>query len=534
MTIQSATISVHHNMTERQQEVLTPEVLAFVAELEAKFGGRRKEMLQARADRQKTFNAGTLPTFLPETADIRNGDWAITNTPDVLKDRRVEITGPVDRKMMINAFNSGANVFMADFEDANAPTWGATLDGQVNMLDFARGSLTHTDQNTSKKYSMGDDPAILKVRPRGLHMEEAHLRINGKTVSASLVDFGLHFFHNGKLLADSNRGPFFYIPKLESHIEARWWNEVFTFAEKKVGIPHGTIKVTVLIETLPAAFEMDEILFELKDHIVGLNCGRWDYIFSFIKRVARSNASMLLPDRGHIIMGDAFLKAYSLLLIKTCHKRGAHAMGGMAAQIPIKNDEAANEAAFEKVRLDKVREVGYGHDGTWVAHPALVAVAKAVFNESMPAANQIHRTRDDITITADDLLTVHEGAPTEGGVRENIRIGVQYIAAWLNGRGAVPIYNLMEDAATAEISRTQLWQQRILAAPLADGRTVTAELIQTCIDEEMAALATDATAQAIVGDKLPKAGALFTALIMNDTLEEFLTTPAYELIRTDT
>lgn len=524
---ESPEVTLHGVGGDDYSAVLTPEALTFLADLEVRFGEERKKLLADRRALQVRLNAGEQLDFLPETTELRGMDWTITGTPKDLQDRRVEITGPVDRKMMINAFNSGANVFMADFEDASAPTWAAMIDGQVNMMDYARGTLKHTDAKTGKSYAMADKTATLKVRPRGLHMEDVHLRIDGKPISAALMDFGLYMFHNAKLLVDRGTGPYFYIPKLEHHLEARWWNRVFLYAQAALGLPVATIKATILIETITAAFQMDEILYELKDHIVGLNCGRWDYIFSFIKRVGRTDKKYLLPDRGQVIMGDAFLKAYSLLLIKTCHKRGAHAMGGMAAQLPIKGDPAANDAAFAKVAADKEREVSYGHDGTWVAHPSLVPVAKDIFDQAMRGPNQLCRKRDDVEITAKDLLTVHKGQASEAGVRENIRIALQYIGAWLNGRGAVPIYNLMEDAATAEISRTQLWQQRTLGAELEDGQVVTSDLINWCIDEELEKLESDATALGLVGDKLKPAAAIFQDLIMSDELAEFLTTPAY-------
>ncbi len=510
--------------------ILTEEALRFVGALENAFGERRQQLLDDRMKRQARYDAGELPDFLPETRDIRSGDWAILNTPEDLRDRRVEITGPVDRKMMINAFNSGANVFMADFEDASSPTWTNMLDGQVNMYDYARGTLEFTDPKTGKHYSMGEKTAVLKVRPRGWHMEEAHATLNGKPVSAGLFDFGLYVFHNAKALMERGTAAYFYLPKMESHQEARLWDDAFTLAERMLGLPVGTFKATVLIETLPAAFEMDEILYAMKNHIVGLNCGRWDYIFSYIKRIG-CNADYLLPDRGQVGMGEAFLKAYSLLLIKTCHRRGAHAMGGMAAQIPVKNDEAANDAAFNKVRADKDREASNGHDGTWVAHPALVPVAKGIFDALMPQANQIHRNRDDITITREDLLAPHKGDTTEEGIRENIRVGIQYIGAWLCGRGAVPLYNLMEDAATAEISRTQIWQQLKHGAKLNDGRTIDEALINSLYADEMAKLRITLGEQAFTAGRLDEAGILFLDLIYSDTFTEFLTTPAYALIK---
>jgi malate synthase len=510
--------------------VLTDSAVAFISDLEATFGHRRGTLIKAREERQDDLDAGNMPDFRTDTRDIRADDWTILGTPDDLKDRRVEITGPVDRKMMINAFNSGANVFMADFEDASSPTWDNMIRGQINCMDYARGTLSFDDPRTGKQYRMGENTATLKVRPRGWHMQEAHALMNGAPMSAGIFDFGLYIFHNAKALISGGKGPYFYLPKMESMEEAKLWDDIFTYSEKALGLTHGTIKVTVLIETLPAAFEMDEILYALKDHIVGLNCGRWDYIFSYIKRIGK-HADYLLPDRSQVGMGEAFLKAYSLLLIKTCHRRGAHAMGGMAAQIPVKGDEAANEAAFAKVTADKDREASFGHDGTWVAHPGMVKTAKDVFDKLMPGPNQIHRTREDLTITREDLLKPHSGKASENGVRENIRVGIQYTAAWLEGRGAVPLYNLMEDAATAEISRTQIWQQLKHSAALADGRTVTEELIRTLYDEEMAGLKRSLGQDTFENSRLVEAGQLFLELTLADELAEFLTTPAYELIK---
>ncbi len=526
----TSTLEINAVSRDRYETILSEDALAFVADLELRFGERRTALMQARTERQKRFDAGELPDFLPETKDIRENDWKILGTPENLKDRRVEITGPVDRKMMINAFNSGANVFMTDFEDASAPVWENMIDGQLNLYDYARDQLEFTDPKSGKEYQMGKNAAVLKVRPRGWHMLEGHALLDGEPVSASLFDFGLYIFHNAKALLAKGTGPYFYLPKMESHKEAALWDEVFTHTEKTLGLAHGTIKTTVLIETLPAAFEMDEILFALKDHIVGLNCGRWDYIFSYIKRIGK-NPAYLLPDRSQVTMGTAFLKAYSLLLIRTCHRRGAHAMGGMAAQIPVKGDEAANDAAFEKVRADKDREASFGHDGTWVAHPALVPVAKDVFDRLMPHQNQIHRTRLDVEIGQAELLAPHSGERTEAGLRENIRVGIQYIAAWLQGRGAVPLYNLMEDAATAEISRTQIWQQLKLSATLSDGRTVSEELVRDLYDDEIAKLTASLGQDLVEGSRLAEAGRLFLDLVFKDELEEFLTTPAYELIK---
>ena len=509
------------------EHILTSKALSFVAALEKNFGQRRLGLLQARIAKQAAFDKGAVPSFRADSKNIREGDWKVLGTPKDLQDRRVEITGPVERKMMINAFGCGANVFMADFEDATSPTWDNIIQGQVNLYDFARGTMNHREPKTGKEYSLAENPAVLKVRPRGWHLTEAHAELDGQRMSASLFDFGLHFFHNAKELLAKGTGPYFYLPKLECFEEAQLWDDVFSFAQKELSIPHGTIKVTVLIETLPAAFEMDEILYALKDHIVGLNCGRWDYIFSFIKCLGR-NPNYLLPDRAQVGMGDAFLKAYSLLLIKTCHKRGAHAMGGMAAQIPIKNDASANNSALAKVKADKEREVNNGHDGTWVAHPALVKVARDVFDAAMPEANQIERTCG-YDVSEANLLEVHKGERTEAGLRENLRVGVQYLAAWLGGRGAVPLYNLMEDAATAEISRSQIWQWRTLGATLSDGRKVDEELINQCFDDELEQLLAKIDFD-VQTESLKVAAKLFRDMIFSDNPPEFLTLPAYELI----
>ena len=512
----------------RYDEILTPEAVAFLADLHRRFDATRKALLGARAERQARFDAGDTPDFLPETQSIRDGDWRVAPIPPDMRDRRVEITGPVDRKMVINALNSGAKVFMADFEDANSPTWANNLEGQINLKDRWAGALSFDDPKTGKSYRLKGDVAVLMVRPRGWHLPEAHMTVDGEPVSGALFDFGLTFFHNAKAQLSQGSGPYFYLPKLESHREARLWNEVFTHAQAALGVPHGSVRATVLIETLPAAFEMDEILYELREHIAGLNCGRWDYIFSFIKKLA-ANDAYILPDRGQVGMGEAFLRAYSLLLIKTCHRRGAFAMGGMAAQIPIKNDPAANEAAFAKVRADKEREATDGHDGTWVAHPDLVPVAMEVFNRVMPEPNQISRQRDDVHITAKDLLQVHEGHRTEEGFRENIRIGVQYLEAWLRGRGAVPIYNMMEDAATAEISRAQLWQQVKYGVSL-DGPDASPALFERCLGEEMERVRGELGADAYDRGRFPQAIALFKSMSLAPRFEEFLTLPAYRMI----
>ncbi|MDQ2861503.1 MAG: malate synthase A [Pseudomonadota bacterium] len=513
----------------RAAEILTPEALEFLAGLHRRFDRRRRELLAARAERQTRFDAGERPNFLKETQAIRDGDWTVAPIPADLMDRRVEITGPTDRKMIINALNSGAKVFMADFEDATSPTFANLIEGQVNLKDRWAGTLAFTDTASGKAYALQGTPAVLMVRPRGWHLAEKHLSVDGAPMSGSLFDFGLYVFHNAKAQIARGTGPYFYLPKLESHLEARLWNDVFIHAQAALGIPAGTIKATVLIETLPAAFEMDEILYELRDHVAGLNCGRWDYIFSYIKRLGRQEGT-LTPDRAVMVMGAAFLRAYSLKLIQTCHRRGAFAMGGMAAQIPIKGDLAANEAAFAKVRADKEREAADGHDGTWVAHPDLVPVALGVFDRLMPGANQLGRLRADVRVSRDDMLKVHEGVRTEEGLRENIRVGVRYIEAWLRGRGAVPLYNLMEDAATAEIARAQIWQWIARAVSLDDGRLVTANLFKALMEEEMAALRTALPAGAFEEGRFAEAIGLFSSMSLAATFEEFLTLPAYEVL----
>jgi len=498
------------------EEILTEESLGFLAALHRRFETRRQALLASRAERQRAFDSGALPDFLPETAEIRDGDWTIAGIPADLMDRRVEITGPTDRKMVINALNSGAQCFMADFEDATSPTWANIIEGQVNLRDRWLGRLAFDDPASGKHYALSENPAVLMVRPRGWHLDERHISVDGEVIAGGLVDFGLYLFHNVRDTLDAGSGPYFYLPKLEGWREAALWSDVFAFAEDELGLTRGTIKATVLIETITAAFEMDEILHALRENIVGLNCGRWDYIFSTIKRLGRS-ADRLTPDRSAMTMDKAFLAAYSLKLIETCHGRGAFAMGGMAAQIPVKGDEAANEIAFAKVRADKEREARGGHDGTWVAHPAMVQVALAAFDRP----NQLDRkTRSDVT--RDDMLRLHEGPRTEAGVRENIRVGVQYIAAWLQGRGAVPLYNLMEDAATAEICRTQLWQWVKFEAALDDGRKLTRALFLSLLEEEMAALPQS--------ERLEEARRLFESLVLAAEFTEFLTIPAYARI----
>ena len=510
-------IDVRSEVRGEWDEILSDDALGFAAALHKEFNARRLELLAAREERKARLDAGELPDFLPETREIRESDWTVAPIPPDLLDRRVEITGPVDRKMIINALNSGANVFMADFEDANAPTWANCVEGQLNLRDAVRRTISF-DSGT-KHYQLAAKTATLLVRPRGWHLEEKHVFVDGEPISASIFDFAVYFFHNANELIARGSGPYFYLPKMESHLEARLWNDVFVRAQEELGIPNGTIRATVLIETILASFEMHEILYELRDHSAGLNCGRWDYIFSFIKKL-RSRPELMTPDRVSITMDKAFLAAYVDLLIQTCHRRGIHAMGGMAAQIPIKDDPAANDAATKKVEADKLREVRAGHDGTWVAHPGLVAVAKNVFDAHMPQPNQIDNKREDVRITRDDMLRMHEGAITEKGLRQNVSVGIQYLAAWLGGSGAVPLYNLMEDAATAEISRTQIWQWIRHGAKLDDGRRVDAELYRRIRDEELASLADRPL--------IHRAARIFDELILANELADFLTLPAYE------
>ena len=513
--------------------VLTPAAVAFVQDLTRRFRDRIDEALARRRGRQAQFDAGVRPDFLPETARVRAADWRVAPIPADLQDRRVEITGPVDRKMIINALNSGAQVFMADFEDANSPTWSNIIAGQANLIDAVRRTITYDQPETGKRYTLNPAVATLMVRPRGFHLQERHFLVDGRPAPGMLFDFGLFLFHNVDALRRAGTGPYLYLPKMQSHLEARLWNDVFVYAQDALGLPRGTIKVTVLIETLPAALEMDEILFELKDHITGLNCGRWDYIFSSIKTL-RNDPAFVLPDRGQVTMEAPFLRAYTQLLIRTCHRRGAFAMGGMAAQIPIKGDPERNAIALDKVRADKVREVREGHDGTWVAHPALVDVAKQVFDEGMPQPNQLHRLRDDVNVTAGMLLEPPRGTRTEDGLRHNIRVGLQYLEAWLGGQGAVPIYNLMEDAATAEISRTQIWQWLHHHAALEDGRTVTPDLVARCAAEEYDRVRDEVGVERFERGNFPAARALFERVATAEPLEEFLTLSAYEALTSET
>ena len=506
--------------------ILSADALQFVAGLQREFNERRKSLLFARRERQIELDEGQLPDFLPQTASIRSRDWRVAKMPRDLTDRRVEITGPVDRKMVINALNSGASCFMADFEDSHSPTWTGTLDGQINVHDAVLGTIEYEHPETKKRYRLNQEVATLLVRPRGWHLEERHMLVDGQPVSASLFDFGLAFFHNARPLLANGSGPYFYLPKLESHHEARLWNDVFIKAQHDLGIPQGTIRATVLIETIMAAFEMDEILYELRDHAAGLNCGRWDYIFSFIKRFQK-RPEMVLPDRAQVTMTTHFLRSYSLLAIKTCHRRGAMAIGGMAAQIPIKDDPAANEQALAKVRADKNREAGDGHDGTWVAHPGLVETAKQEFDAVMKTPNQIHRLRDDVNVTARDLLEVPGGTITEVGLRLNVRVGVQYMESWLRGQGCVPLYSLMEDAATAEISRTQNWQWLHNSVELQDGQRVELPLVRRIFAEETEHIREEAGARRFESGKFDLAARLFQEIIEDNQLEEFLTLRAY-------
>lgn len=514
-------LNVLAQVTQQYAEILTPEALSFVGDLAEKFTPRLKELLAARVVRQKRIDSGEMPDFLTETKAIREGDWKVNPIPQDLQDRRVEITGPVDRKMIINALNSGAKVFMADFEDANTPSWTNNLDGQINLRDANRRTISFKSPE-GKEYKLNSNIATLKVRPRGWHLFEKHVTFNGEPLSGALFDFGLYFFHNAKQLIANGSGPYFYLPKMESHKEAALWSDIFKYSEEFMGLPRGTIKVTVLIETILASFEMEEIIYALKENMAGLNCGRWDYIFSFIKKFS-SNPKFVMPDRSQVTMTAHFLKSYSLLLINTCHRRGAFAMGGMAAQIPIKNDPAANDAALAKVKADKEREATNGHDGTWVAHPGLIPTAMEVFNRIMPTPNQLNKI-PDVKIAAQDLLEVPTGEITEAGMRNNISVSLLYMESWLRGLGCVPIYNLMEDAATAEISRTQLWQWIHHKCSLNNGTKITAELYQQYKKEELKNIAP------LAGDKLKEAETLLDKIILSPTFTEFLTLPAYEMI----
>jgi len=514
------------------EKVLTKEAIAFVADLQRKFNARREELLALRVERQKRLDAGEKPDFLPETAKIRESDWTVAPLPKDILDRRVEITGPVDRKMIINALNCGANVFMADFEDASTPTWANMVEGQYNLADAVRRQIDYVDPVSGKSYKLNEKTAVLFVRPRGWHLLEKHMTVDGKPMSGSLFDFGLYFFHNAKEALSRGTGPYFYLPKLESHLEARLWNDVFVAAQDALGVPQKSIKATVLIETIVATFEMDEILWELKDHSAGLNCGRWDYIFSFIKKF-REQEWAVLPDRGTVGMTSHFLRSYSQLVIKTCHRREVHAMGGMAAQIPIKNDPKANEEAMARVHADKKREAGDGHDGTWVAHPGLVPIAKAEFDAVMKEANQIARKRQDVHVTAADLIQIPAGPKTEAGLRQNVAVGIGYVEAWLRGIGCVPLFNLMEDAATAEISRAQVWQWVRHNQKLDDGRAITKELVREIVREENDKVKAQIGEEAYNKGRYEDAAQLMIDLVEQPQFYEFLTLPAYDRIMAD-
>ncbi|KAL2911477.1 hypothetical protein HK105_209056 [Polyrhizophydium stewartii] len=517
-------------------DTLSPDALAFVATLHRAFNARRKALLGARdpADaRVPRTPAGAVPDFLPASKWIRDDPtWRAAPPAPGLVDRRVEITGPVDRKMVINALNSGASTFMADFEDSNSPTWDNCLAGQTNMRDAVRRTISFTAPN-GKYYKLNDKIATLIVRPRGWHLEEKHVLIDGAPISGSIFDFGLYFFHNAKETVARGFGPYFYLPKMESHLEARLWNDIFNLSQDILGVPRGTIRGTVLIETILAAFEMEEIIFELREHSSGLNCGRWDYIFSFIKKF-RNNPKFLLPDRSDVTMTTPFMDAYVRLLIKTCHKRGVHAMGGMAAQIPIKDNQAANQAAMDKVRADKLREVTAGHDGTWVAHPDLVKIAKEIFDKHMPQPNQLYILREEVSVSGADLISTAgiKGAITEKGVRLNINVALQYMEAWLRGNGCVPIHNLMEDAATAEISRSQVWQWARHNAKTAEGKIVNAEFVSRILDEETQALKSALNDKLAAASKLDLAKRLLENTIRGQDYADFLTTLCYDAIVT--
>lgn len=517
-------VCIPENASPEQLDILTPRAMSFVADLVRAFRARIFNALGERTLKRSLRRAGSKLDFLPETKSIRDSNWRCAQLPYDLLDRRVEITGPVDRKMIINALNSGANVFMADFEDSNSPTWSNVIDGQIHLRDAVRREITYTASDTGRVYKLVEKPAVLFVRPRGLHLFDTHVSVDGLPIPAALIDFGLYFFHNTVELIQRGSGPYFYLPKLESHLEARIWNDVFLHAQSALDLPAGTIKATCLIETLPAAFEMDEILYELREHSAGLNCGRWDYIFSYIKEHFY-DPSAVLPDRGQVTMTQPFMRAYTRLVIKTCHRRGVSAIGGMAAQIPIKNDAERNNAALDKVRADKLREAEDGHDGTWVAHPGLVSIAREVFNTHMKNSNQIDSGKQLNHIAhANDLLQVPEGTRTMSGLRQNIRVCVRYIESWLRGVGCVPLYDMMEDAATAEISRTQIWQWIRHSASLEDGTHVTAALVTQILDDEMRSLP-DLTRE---GNRYGDARALFLNTATGSTLVDFLTSPAYE------
>jgi malate synthase len=526
----SAGINVNASVTAEQAAILTPEAMDFVAGLARKFEPVRLSLLQRRVQRQAELDAGKLPDFLAETASVRNSDWTIAPLPAELQDRRVELTGPAERKMLINGLNAGAKVYLADLEDSMTPTWRNVIDAQINLRDAVNRTIKLVNPD-GKTYQLNEKIALMFMRPRGWHMVEKHVTVDGKPVSASLFDFGLYFFHNAKALLARGTAPYFYLPKMESHLEARLWNDVFIHAQEQLVIPRGTVKATVLVETILAAFEMDEFLYELREHSAGLNCGRWDYIFSCLKKFGR-NPDFILADRGRVGMTSPFMRAYSLLLIKTCHRRNAHAMGGMAAQIPIKSDPAANEAALAKVRVDKEREASDGHDGTWVAHPGLVPLAMEVFDRLMPSANQLGKKREDVQTTAADLLKFEPQGPiTAAGLHANIEVAIAYLGAWLAGTGCVPIHNLMEDAATAEISRSQLWQW--IHSPhgvLDDGRKVTLEMVRAMIPEVLAGITDGVSKKYFIAGNYAQAAVVFEQLIAKEPIVEFLTNYCYDVM----
>jgi malate synthase len=508
-------------------DLLTPRALQFLSALHENFNNKRLGLLSDREAQQERFDNGELPAFPPETEYVRDGKWTAAKLPADLIDRRVEITGPVDRKMVINALNSGANVFMADFEDSCSPTWANLMEGQQNLKDAVDKTIS-LEQN-GKSYTLNDKTATLLVRPRGLHLEEKHLQVDGENMSASLVDFGLYFYHNTQTLSLHDTGPYFYLPKLEHYKEARWWNEVFVFAQQYLTISRGTIKATVLIETITASFQLDEIIYELKDHIAGLNCGRWDYIFSYIKKL-KNHPGFMVPDRDQVTMLSPFMAAYSLRVIQRCHKRNIHAIGGMAAQIPVKNDDEANKAAFAKVVADKEREAKNGHDGTWVAHPALVPLAKAVFDENMLTRNHIHIKRNDVNITEAQLLQMPQGTITETGVRKNINVGILYVESWITGTGAAALYNLMEDAATAEISRMQLWQWIKAGVTLDSGTQLSPELYEVWVADELDNIKEYIGAARFDNGRFDEAVQLFNNMVLAEVAADFLTLEAYRYI----
>lgn len=528
-TITRPKVQFSSDVKDQYREILTNDALTFLTALHEKFDSARLQLLEKRVQQQDQFDNGKFPEFPRETENIRKGDWLASSIPQDLLDRRVEITGPVDRKMVINALNSGAKTFMADFEDSNSPTWSNTIEGQHNLIDANKKTISFYDIKREKSYTLNDKTAVLLVRPRGLHLNERHLIINGVEISGSLVDFGLYVFHNTKTLMANNTAPYFYLPKLEHYTEAGWWNEVFEFAQDYLEVPRGTFKATVLVETITASFQLDEIIYYLKEHIVGLNCGRWDYIFSYIKKF-RNHPNFVVPNRDQVTMESPFMSAYSNLVVERCHKRGIHAIGGMAAQIPIKNNAEANDAALEKVRLDKMREVKNGHDGTWVAHPGLVNVAMEIFNEHMPTPNQIHIELAQLNITEKDLVEIPKGTVTEAGIRKNMNVGILYLESWLRGNGAVALYNLMEDAATAEISRTQLWQWLKNEVMLDNGKRFNIELYLEIFEEEVEKIIHHVGEKNLHHTKFKLAIELFEKLVLSADFEEFLTISAYQYL----